>query len=166
MCNTNEFNIFVSLSLSYLPLMELHNHLPNISRIISLVVYVILNELYSIFSRQLQSLVSLTPALGVIQNPIPLTQKLCEDFYQLFRLFLLYFSRRDLACIDFVALQILMRLFPFSGYLEIWKNHSSLPYFLRHPLAASHRKMFSCFKTEATLVLKFYFGDPHSIDCH
>lgn len=51
MCNTNEFNIFVSLSLSYLPLMELHNHLPNISRIISLVVYVILNELYSIFSR-------------------------------------------------------------------------------------------------------------------
>lgn len=54
-----------------------------------------------------------------------------------------------------------MRLSPLSVFLEILRNHSSLPLFLRHPLAASHRKLFSHSKREATLGLKFHFGDTH-----
>lgn len=99
-------------------------------------VYTISNEWYGIYTALSYCPIP-TLTSTVAGNPEPFSPhpetfwgllliSLLDFFFFLF-LFFQISAEEILAYIDFVALQNLMRLFPFSPYLEILRTHSSYP---------------------------------------
>lgn len=99
--------MFVCLTLLKLSLVELCVlEVKDSGSNLFLVVYMILNKwhcIYTVFSYHL--IMNLTWTLGGYPESLPSPQNFMRLFIRLFDLFLLYLCKRDLAYIDFVALQ-------------------------------------------------------------